>query len=122
MAHFAELNENNVVVRVIVVDDAHEADGENWCRKFFGSGNWKQTSYNTVGGVHSNGGVAFRKNYAGVGFTYDPASDAFIPLQPFNSWILDEDTFLWGPPVPYPDDGNIYSWNESTQSWDIQSN
>ena len=129
MAHFAELNENNEVLRVVVIDDAYEADGENWCKEFFGTEKWKQTSYNTRGGVHygnnsrePDGGIAFRKNYAGIGFTYDPTADAFIPPKPFNSWVLDEDTFFWEPPVPRPVDGNSYNWNEDTQSWDIQSN
>ena len=129
MAHFAELNENNEVLRVVVIDDAYEADGENWCKEFFGTDNWKQTSYNTFGNVHygnnprePDGGIAFRKNYAGIGFTYDPTADAFFPPKPFNSWVLDEDTFFWEPPVPRPVDGNSYNWNEDTQSWDIQSN
>ena len=127
MAHFAELDENNVVLRVTVVNDDYEADGENWCSKFFGTDNWKQTSYNTRAGVHyapnssdPDGGVALRKNYAGAGFTYDPTLDAFIPPKPFNSWTLDEATCQWKPPTPRP--GTGYFWNESSQSWDSQSN
>ena len=81
--------------------------------------NWKQTSYNTRAGVHKLGGTPFRKNYAGIGYTYDEAKDAFIPLKPFNSWTLNEDTCLWTSPVAYPDDGKIYSWNEDNQSWDL---
>tara|TARA_Y100000310_G_C20007859_1_gene501525 strand:+ start:23 stop:409 length:387 start_codon:yes stop_codon:yes gene_type:complete len=125
MAHFVELDENNIVLQVVVVDDAHEADGENWCRGFFGTDRWKQTSYNTRGGIHRtinsdtpDDGVALRKNYAGIGFNYNPTLDAFVPSKPFNSWILDEDACEWRPPIPYPNDGNEYSWNESTQSWD----
>jgi len=116
MAHFAELDENNVVLRVIVVNDANEADGENWCNEKLG-GKWKQTSYNTEAGVHNNGGTPFRKNYAGHGFTYNEELDGFIPPQLFNSWTLDEDTCLWKPPTPKPY-GPGYSWNESTLSWD----
>ena len=125
MAHFAELDGNNIVLRVVVVDDAHEEDGENWCEEFFGANNWKQTSYNTHAGVHyaanshtPDGGITLRKNYAGIGYSYDPVLDAFIPPQPFPSWLLDEDTCLWDSPVPKPGDGNLYRWNESTQSWD----
>lgn len=127
MAHFAELDENNVVLRVIVVNDDYEADGENWCNKRLG-GEWKQTSYNTEAGVHyapnssdPDGGVAFRKNYAGQGFTYNPTLDGFISPKPFNSWTLDEDTCQWEPPTPRPGQGMSeagYFWNESTQSWD----
>ena len=126
MAHFAELDENNIVLRVVVVDDAHEADGENWCNGFFGTGNWKQTSYNTFAGVHCapntqtpDGGVAFRKNYAGIGYSYDPALDAFIPQREYDSWVLNTDTCIYEAPEPYPEDGNIYDWNESSGAWEI---
>lgn len=105
MAHFAEIDQNNVVLRVIVVDDSFEANGSEWCASTFG-GTWVQTSYNG----------RIRKNYAGVGFTYDPARDAFIPLQPYPSWTLDEATCLWQPPVPMPTDG-LYVWNEEQQEW-----
>ena len=118
MAHFAELDENNVALRVVVVDDAHESDGENWCREFFGTDNWKQTSYNTRGGVHSDNGIPLRKNYAGIGYIYSPTLDAFYSPQQFDSWSLDEDTCQWEAPIPHPDDGNKYIWNESTVSWD----
>lgn len=107
MAHFAELDNNNIVLRVIVVPDESEADGENWCTNLFG-GTWKQTSYNAT----------IRKNYAGIGFTYDPALDAFIPPQPFPSWSLNTETCNWDSPQPYPDDGQLYFWNEETKSWD----
>jgi len=125
MAHFAKLDENNIVLQVIVVNDLYEADGENWCKELFGTNSWKKTSYNTRGGVHyaansdtPDGGTAFRKNYAGIGYSYNPTLDAFIPPQPFPSWTLDESTCQWESPVPNPDDGNLYDWNESTQSWD----
>ena len=125
MAHFAELDENNIVLRVIVVSDEDAVDGEVFCNNLLG-GSWKQTSYNTRGGVHytpntqtPDGGVALRKNFSGIGFTYDLGRDAFIPPKPYDSWILDETTCKWEPPVPYPNDGTIYEWNEETQAWDI---
>ena len=116
MAHFAELNENNVVKQVIVVNNDElldngvesEAKGIAFCQSLFG-GNWIQTSY--------NGNI--RKNYAGTGCIYDPIRDAFIPQQPYSSWILNEDTCQWEAPVSYPQDGNVYIWNEETLSWDI---
>tara|TARA_B100000524_G_scaffold296768_1_gene171242 strand:- start:112 stop:474 length:363 start_codon:yes stop_codon:yes gene_type:complete len=101
MAHFAELDSNNVVLRVIVVSNDNEADGENWCKNLFG-GDWKQTSYNNN----------IRKNYAAIGYTYDAAKDAFIPPQPFVSWTLDETTCQWKAPVDYPSDGKVYKWEE----------
>ena len=106
MAHFAELDENNIVLRVVVINDDYEADGENWCNNFFG-GTWKQTSYNAT----------IRKNYAGIGFIYDETRDAFIPPQPYNSWILNETTCRYEAPVPYPDDDKMYNWDESTTNW-----
>jgi len=111
MAHFAKVN-NGVVVQVIVAEP-----------EFFdifvdsSPGQWLQTSYNTYGGVHVNGGTPLRKNYAGLGFTYDSTRDAFIPPKPYASWTLNEDTCLWGAPVAYPDDGKQYTWNEATQAW-----
>jgi len=116
MAHFAEINDNNIVTRVIVVADEHAADGENWCSTLLG-GTWKQTSYNTLGGVHSLGGTPFRKNYAGIGYTYDSTRDAFIPPKPYPSWILIEDTCDWEAPVALPDDDKIYGWDEATTNW-----
>ena len=80
-------------------------------------GNWLQTSYNTYGGVHSNGDTPLRKNFAGVGFTYDPVKDAFIEPQPYPSWTLDGSTCLWSAPVTYPDDGKNYEWDEDTTNW-----
>ena len=120
MAHFAEIDENGIVLRVLVVDNAQEADGENFLANTLGlGGTWVKTSYNTIGGVHLNGGTPFRKNYAGVGFTYDSTRDAFIPPKPFPSWILNEETCVWDAPVAQPNDGQIYRWNEDTESWDV---
>lgn len=119
MAHFAQLNENNIVTQVIVVNnkDTSTEDGvenENigiaFCRSLFGENtNWRQTSYNAT----------FRKNYAGIGYVYDEIYDAFYAPKPYNSWILNQDTFQWDPPIPYPNDNNVYSWDESTLSWKL---
>ena len=117
MAHFAEIDENNIVTRVIVVADEHEADGENWCNGFLG-GTWKKTSYNTRGNIHALGGTPFRKNYAGVGDTYDSSRDAFIELKEFESWTLNETTCLWEPPIPTPDDDRLYKWDETAYQAD----
>ena len=120
MAHYAFLNMQNVVTEVIVGKE--ETDGPtNWEIHY---GNIreqvsKRTSYNTYGGVHSSGGVAFRKNYAGIGYTYDETRDAFIPPKPYDSWTLNETTCLWEAPTAYPTDGQQYTWNESTTSWDL---
>ena len=120
MAHYAFLNMQNIVTEVIVGKD--ETDGPtNWEMHY---GNireqvCKRTSYNTRGGAHINDGTPFRKNYAGIGYTYDYARDAFIPPQPFNSWTLNSNTCLWEAPVAYPDDGQQYVWNEETQQWDL---
>jgi hypothetical protein len=120
MAHFAEIDENGVVLRVLVVDNAQENDGQNFLANTLGlGGTWLKTSYNTVGGVHKSGGTPFRKNYAGVGYTYDSARDAFIPPKPYTSWTLNETSCLWEAPVAYPTDGAIYTWNEETTSWDL---
>jgi len=111
MAHYAKVN-NGIVEQVIVA----EAD---FFDTFVDSspGEWIQTSYNTHDGVHSNGETPLRKNYAGVGYTYDSALDAFIPPQPYPSWVLNEDTCQWGAPVAYPDDDKMYDWDEETTSW-----
>jgi hypothetical protein len=120
MAHYAFLNMQNIVTEVIVGKD--ETDGPtNWEMHY---GNireqvCKRTSYNTRGGVHSEGGVSFRKNYAGIGYTYDFARDAFIAPKPFDSWALNENSCLWEAPVAYPNDGQMYTWNEETTSWDL---
>jgi hypothetical protein len=115
VAHFAKLDENNIVTFVTVgrqEDDGREAD---LCAR---TGDvYKQTSYNTHGGVHALGGTPLRKNYAGIGYTYDAGRDAFIPPKPYASWVLNETTCLWDAPVAYPDDGKRYSWDEATTSW-----
>ena len=121
MSHFAEINNDNIVQRVIVVEQDFIDSG-----KLGDPDNWVQTSYNTRGGVHyapnsnePDGGIALRKNYAGVGSTYDKTRDAFILLQPYPSWVLNDDTCLWNPPIPYPEDGKLYIWNEENQAWDL---
>lgn len=118
MAHYAFLDENNIVTEVIVGKDENE-DGVDWEVAYgnFRNQACKRTSYNTQGGVHCNNGVPFRKNYAGIGYTYDATRDAFIPPNSYQSWSLNEDTCLWEPPVPYPTDGKRYNWNEETQTW-----
>ena len=120
MAHFAKVN-NGIVEQVIVAEP-----------EFFDTfvdtspGEWIQTSYNTCGGVHyqpdsnepsADQSKALRKNYAGIGYTYDAQRDAFIPPKPFASWVLNEDTCLWNPPVPYPDDDKFYTWDEDALDW-----
>ena len=115
MAHFAQIDENNIVVQVIVgVDEPH--DGEAIYQQTTGKV-WKRTSYNTLGGIHRLGGTPFRKNYAGIGFFYDSVRDAFIPPKPYSSWVLDEETCLWNPPVPYPNDDERYIWDEANVQW-----
>ena len=118
MAHYAFLDANNIVVEVIVGKNENEDDvnWEQWYGDFRGL-TCKRTSYNTRGGVHSAGGVAFRKNYAGIGYSYDADRDAFIPPQLFTSWTLNEQSCLWESPVAYPDDGQLYRWDESTTAW-----
>jgi hypothetical protein len=122
MAHFAKLGVGNIIEAVHVVSNdiaISEQAGIDFLNNLYNSRDvWKQTSYNTSGGVHSSGGTPFRKNHAGVGYTYDQTRDAFIPPKPFNSWILNETTCLWEAPVAYPDDDNIY-WNETNQTWDL---
>ena len=116
MAHYAFLNEYNIVTEVIVGKDESNFDWEQHYGQFRGQA-CKRTSYNTHGGVHVLGGTPFRKNYAGIGYTYDPSRDAFIPPKPYDSWTLDEDSCLWQAPVAYPDDGKVYTWNEDSGSW-----
>ena len=121
MAHFAKLDENNIVTQVIVVSN-EIATSENAVVTFINnlyktSDTWKQTSYNTVKNTHSLGGTPFRKNYACVGYTYDASKDAFIPPKPFNSWVLDETTCWWEAPVAYPSDGKEYDWDEDNTQW-----
>lgn len=123
MAHFAQIDENNVVVQVLVVPDEQEDRGQEFLADDLGLGGvWKKTSYNTAGGIHVNGGIPFRKNYAGIGYTFDAARDAFIPPKPFASWTLNEDTCFWQAPVPMPTDGAVYTWNEDDQRWDEVTN
>jgi hypothetical protein len=111
MAHYAKV-ENTLVTQVIVAEP-----------EFFDTfvdsspGEWIKTSYNTSGGVHSDGGIALRKNYAGVGFTYDSVRDAFIPPQPYPSWVFNETSCIYEAPVPYPTDDLMYSWDEETTNW-----
>jgi len=119
MAHFAELDENNVVLRVLVVDDLHEADGHNFLSNTLGlGGTWVKTSYNTFAGEHLLGGTAFRKNFAGIGFIFDLERDAFYAPQPYPSWTLNEDSCIWQPPTPMPTDDKMYSWNEEDLAWE----
>jgi hypothetical protein len=107
MAHFAQI-ENNIVTQVLVVDNAQEHRGQEFLANDLGlGGTWVQTSY--------NGNI--RKNFAGIGFTYDSVRDAFIAPKPFDSWLLDEDTCQWNPPTPYPTDGKHYVWDEEQLNW-----
>jgi len=122
MGHYAFLNMQNIVTEVIVGKD--ETDGNtNWEIHYENIREQvcKRTSYNTRGGVHLNNGTPFRKNYAGIGYTYDESRDAFIPPKPFDSWTLNESTCLWEAPVSHPTDGNLYEWNEDDQQWDLIS-
>ena len=134
MASFAKIGLNNKVISVhSVVDEVlHDSNGIeredigiDFLTKLHGWAIWKQTSYNTYGGVHSFGGIPFRKNYAGIGYTYDEDRDAFIPLKPFNSWVLNKDTCLWNAPVDKPttelEENEYYSWNESIINWEIKT-
>jgi hypothetical protein len=120
MAHFAELDENNIVIRVLKTnnDDPNGDEGYQWLLDRLG-GRWVKTSWNTRGGVHIAGGTPFRMNYAGAGMYYDEEKDAFIPVKHFDSWILNEDTCQWESPVPHPEPENIddYRWDETTTSW-----
>jgi len=119
MSHFAEINNDGIVQNVIVAEQDFIDSGA-----VGDSSNWIQTSYNTRGGVHyapnsnePDSGIALRKNYAGIGYTYDKIKDAFIAPQPFPSWLLDDDTCRWNAPVPMPDDGKMYDWDEPTTNW-----
>jgi hypothetical protein len=118
MTHYAFLDQNNIVTEVIVGIDEGE-QGINWEQHYgaFRGQVCKRTSYNTHGGVHSNGNTPLRKNYAGIGYTYDEQRDAFIPPQPYASWLLDEASCLWEAPVPMPDDGERYQWDEAAGEW-----
>ena len=111
MAHFAKVVDG-IVTQVIVAEP-------EFFETFVDSspGEWIQTSYNTHGGVHANGGTPLRKNYAGIGYSYDRTKDAFIPPKPFASWVLNDDTCLWDAPTSRPTDGKPYTWDEATTSW-----
>jgi hypothetical protein len=128
MASFAKIGLNNKVIEVLSVHNnelldsneiEQEINGIDFLTKLTGWAIWKQTSYNTHGGVHSTGGTPLRKNHAGIGMIYDEDRDAFIPKKPYNSWILNETTCLWEAPVALPDTENRYTWNEINQNWDI---
>ena len=130
MASFAKI-ENNIVITVHsvvneVLKDSNGVEqeqlGVDFINNLYETNDiWKQTSYNTNGGVHLLGGTPFRKNYAGIGFTYDANRNAFIPQKPYNSWLLNESTCLWNAPISYPTDGQRYSWNEETLNWILQT-
>lgn len=111
MGHFAKVTNGKVTQVIVAEPEFFETFVDS------SAGEWIQTSYNTQGGVHLLGGTPLRKNYAGIGYTYDRTRDAFIPPQPFPSWTLNEQTCLWDAPMPYPTDGKIYRWDEPTISW-----
>ena len=113
MSHFAELDNNNIVLRVCVGDDTMPNEGHDWFVENLG-GTWIKTSYNAA----TNG---FRKNYANIGYTYDQDLDAFIPPKPYPSWLLDEDTCLWQPLTSMPNDEKMYEWDESILDWKVIS-
>jgi hypothetical protein len=117
MAYYAFLDENNVVTEVITGKDEGNFDWEQQYGSFRGQV-CKRTSFNTHGGVHLLGGTPFRKNYAGIGYTYDQERNAFIPPKPFESWVLNEETCLWEASTPYPSDGKDYIWNEALLTWE----
>jgi hypothetical protein len=128
MASFAKINSNNKVEQVISVhnnellDNGIESEekGIQFLKSLYGQDtNWKQTSYNTINGIHTLGGTPFRKNHAGINYTYDSQRDAFIPIKPYNSWVLNEDTCNWEAPITKPQDGNMYRWNESVINWEL---
>jgi len=137
MASFAKIGLNGKVIEVLSVHnnellDANgveqEAIGIDFLTKLTGWAIWKQTSYNTHGGVHQLGGTPLRKNHAGIGYIYDEDRDVFIPPKPFNSWVLNEDTCLWEAPIPMPeltqeqiDNKNYYTWNETNQNWELNN-
>ena len=141
MATFSKIGFNNIIEQVISIHNNElldngiesEAKGIQFCKSLFGQDtNWKQTSYNTQSGVHLLGGIPFRKNHAGIGYTYDENRNAFIPPKPYNSWVLNEDTCNWNSPIAFPvtnidnrfdqlgnPQNDLYNWNESTLSWDL---
>jgi hypothetical protein len=128
MASFAKIGLNGRVIAVVsVVNDVikdssgieREELGIQFLNELYGWPIWKQTSYNTNGGIHNNGGTPFRKNHAGIGYTYDEDRDAFIPKKPYNSWVLNEQTCQWEAPITYPTDGQRYQWNENLANWEL---
>ena len=131
MASFAKIGLNSKVIEVVsVVNDVlkdssgieREELGIQFLNELYKWPIWKQTSYNTHGGIHNNGGTPFRKNHASIGYTYDEDRDAFIPKKPYNSWILNEQTCNWESPIPLPSDASIdkrYSWNEEIKNWEL---
>jgi hypothetical protein len=131
MASFAKIGLNSKVIAVVSVNNEvlkdssgveREELGIQFLNELTGWPIWRQTSYNTYGGVHKLGGTPFRKNHAGIGFTYDEDRDAFIPKKPYNSWVLNEQTCQWESPIPMPNDASIdkvYSWNETIQNWEL---
>jgi len=131
MASFAKIGLNSRVIEVVsvvneVLKDSsgveREELGIQFLNELYKWPIWKQTSYNTHGGIHDNGGTPFRKNHAGIGFTYDEDRDAFIPKKPYNSWILNEQTCNWESPIPVPSDASFekrYQWNEQIQNWEL---
>ena len=134
MASFAKIGLNSKVIEVLSVNNEvlkdsngveQEVNGIDFLTKLTGYPVWKQTSYNTIGGVHSLGGTPLRKNHAGIGYTYDEDRDAFIPKKPYNSWILNEQTCNWNAPVAMPttelEENQYYSWNESIINWEVKT-
>jgi hypothetical protein len=128
MASFAKIGLNSKVIEVLSVNNEvlkdsngveREELGIQFLNEIYKWPIWKQTSYNTHGGVHNNGGTPFRKNHAGIGYIYDEDRDAFIPKKPYNSWILNEQTCNWEAPITRPQDGNEYSWNETNLNWEL---
>lgn len=111
MGHYAKVVNNSVVQVIVAEEDFFETFVDT------SPGEWIQTSYNTFGGVHNKGGEPLRKNFSGIGFSYDKELDAFIPPKPYNSWVLNEETCLWESPEPYPTDDKNYIWDEETISW-----
>ena len=131
MASFAKIGLNNKVIEVLavankVLEDSNgveqEVNGIDFLTKLTGWSIWKQTSYNTLAGEHKLGGTPFRKNHAAIGYIYDEDRDAFILKKPYASWILNETTCQWEPPVAQPIDNNSYLWNEETQQWNLVDN
>jgi hypothetical protein len=119
MAHYAFINEQNIVTEVIVGKDETDTalDWEQHYAEFRPGMICRRTSYNTIANTHLTGGTPYRKNYAGIGYTWDLARDAFIPPKPYDSWVLNEDTCIWDAPTPMPVDDNRYQWDEATTSW-----